>query len=144
MPSLYYERQKAEFKAKDYSGHVPTTPPVVNQSPIRDLVDEMVEKSNEARERILRNLIENPGVVATFGEDFVVEFSDVRIESKHTPMDDILNEYRVELVQEWRIRRRKEEDGRPALGGDSRGEERSGGQDSGEELPEAPGLRLLP
>ena len=144
MPSPYYERQKAEFKAKDYSGHIPTTPPAVNQSPTRDLIDEMVKKSNEARERILRNLIENPGIVATFGNDFVVEFSDLEVRQLHSPEIDHLNEYGLELVQKWRVRRRKEEDDRPALGGDSRGEERPGRQDPGVELRTTPGLRILP
>lgn len=110
MPSPYYERQKAELKtamrSRDYSGHIPQS------SPIQSVVNEMMRKSNEAREKILMDLIENPGVVATFGEDFVVEFEDVEI--KHDPNNGReLNEYVISLVQRWRIRRREESDGKP-------------------------------
>lgn len=144
MPSENFRRQKEELERNakksvvDYSGHIPSpqlralprtfdqvafqdavSKGAVIQSPIQSLIDEMIEKTNEAREKILRNLIDNPGILATFENNFVVEFGDIEIETLDSP--DTLNEYRLAITQKWRIRRREEEDG-PAgtpLGRDS-------------------------
>ena len=146
MPSEFFRRQREEMERNakksvvDYSGHIPSPSvralplafdpvafqdavsqgPVV-KSPIQSLVDEMMEKTDQAREELLRKLIEDPGIVATFNNDFVVEFGDLEFEHIDTPEDRGLNEYRIAITQKWRIRRRKEEDG-PAgtpLGRDS-------------------------
>lgn len=117
----------------DYSGHIPIPFPValsdqsVEKSPIQKLLDEMLDKTYEARERLLKSLIENPGVIATFGDDFYVEFGDLEINTLDSPEDRNLNEYRMEIVQKWRIRRRKEDDGdRTSLGRDPGGEAQEG------------------
>ncbi len=115
MPSPYYERQKAALKAKDYSGHIPKpgNEPWYHdyrKSPIQSTIDEMLTQSDLTRAKILDDLIKDPGVVATFGNDFIVEFEDVEIQ--HDPENGRdLNEYVIKLVQKWRVRRRKEEDG---------------------------------
>lgn len=99
--------------------------PSVPVSPIQDLVDQMFHKTMEARERLLRNLVENPGVVATFGNDFVVEFGDLEFHTLDSPEDRNLNEYGIEITQKWRIRRREEDDG-TSLGRDPGGEAQEG------------------
>lgn len=129
--------EEFEMNAKksvvDYSGHIPEPtlralprqfePALLREdpgkSPIKELIDEMFRKTNEAREELLRKLIEDPGIVATFNDNFVVEFGDFEFETIDSPEDRGLNEYRIAITQKWRIRRREEEDGRPGLGGDS-------------------------
>lgn len=97
------------------------------RSPIQDLTDQMIHKTMEAREKLLRNLVENPGVVATFGDDFIVEFGDLELHTLDSPDDRNLNEYCIEITQKWRIRRRKEDDGdRTSLGRDPGGEAQEG------------------
>lgn len=146
MPSESFRRQREEMQKNvprsvvDYSGHIPVVAPVLKppsfdpsafhdavsqgpvvKSPIQTLIDEMMDKTNEAREELLRKLIEDPGIVATFNNDFVVEFADLEFEPIDSPEDRGLDEYRIAITQKWRIRRRKEEDG-PAgtpLGRDS-------------------------
>lgn len=136
------------LEVSDYNGFIPLDPKLLEEpkSPISSLVDEMVQKTNEARQKILSNLIENPGVAATFHNGFDVEFGDVEIRTSSHPLDDTLNNYHLEIVQKWRIVHRKVEDvnDRTALGGNSRGEERPDRQDSGKEQPTTHGLRLLP
>lgn len=120
----------------DYSGHIPEIPKkfqvvpppftpfekISDKSSIQNLIDEMIESVVSSREKILRNLIENPGVVATFGEDFLVEFGDVEIITLNGAYST-LDEYRIKIVQKWRIIRREENnDSGTSLGRDSRGE----------------------
>jgi len=109
----------------DYSGHFPkSSAPLIQllpkpnleseetKSAKQRLLDQMMEENDNVRADILRKLIEDPGVVATFNEDFIVEFAPMEVRSlPPTPEDRNLNEYRLELVQRWRIRRRTEEDG---------------------------------
>lgn len=80
------------------------------KSEIQKLTDLMYSKVQESREAILKNLIEDPGVVATFGENFVVEFGDVELRTLDDPGLRDLNEYRVDIIQTWRIRRRKDDE----------------------------------
>jgi hypothetical protein len=112
----------------DYSGHVPdphlravpdfatafadaVAHPPIAKSPINKLIDDMLRKTTEAREEILKNLVQNPGVVATYGDDFVVIFDDVEIRTLDSESDRYLNTYSLEIVQKWTIRRREEVDG---------------------------------
>ena len=109
----------------DYSGHIPESslrslprqfePTLLREesgsSPIDELIDEMMRKTDEAREKLLRKLLEDPGIVATFNDGFIVEFGDLEFETIDSPEDRGLNEYRIAITQKWRIRRREEEDG---------------------------------
>lgn len=115
----------------DYNGFQPDPPlralPRIHKerSPIHQLVDDVLQQNEAAsRAAILDKLIKNPGVVATFNENFVVEMGPMQINDIPTE-DRNANEYRIEVVQPWRIRRRTDEDGRPVpLGGDSGGKAR--------------------
>lgn len=98
----------------DYNGFLPDQLASADdiptiKSPIQTLTDDILRKSQEARETILKNLLENPGVIATFGNDFFVEFGDLEIRPLASLDDRNLNEYSMEVVQKWRIRRRNEE-----------------------------------
>lgn len=127
----------------DYSGHIPE--PIIRpvplfdkealreavssqpskKSPIQTLLDDISRQVRESREEILKELIDDPGVVATFGDDFLVEFGPLEVHAIDSLPGQSLDEFRMEITQKWRIRRRKEEDGRPGLGRDSGGEARA-------------------
>lgn len=127
----------------DYSGHIPE--PIIRpvplfdkealreavssqpskKSPIQTLLDDISRQVQESREEILKKLIEDPGIIATFENDFVVEFGPLEVRTLDSFPGQSLDEYRMEVTQNWRIRRRKEEDGRPGLGRDSGGEARA-------------------
>lgn len=101
----------------DYSGHVPVPRlrplPRIHEdrSPVHKLIDDVLQKNYDAaRVEILRKLVENPGVVATFNDNFIVEMGPMEINTLDSE-DRNLNEYRFEVVQPWRIRRRTPEDG---------------------------------
>lgn len=147
MPSEFYRRQREEFARRasvvDYSGHIPPVsvdkdgpfdydqsrfywPPSEDpaiKTPIQDLTDQIIEESIRSREELLMKLIKDPGVVATFGEDFMVEFQPLEFREDQEFGTRNRDEYSINVVQKWRIRRRKEEDGSPGLGRDSGGEE---------------------
>lgn len=93
------------------------------RSPVHQLIDDVLQQNEAAaRAEILEKLIKNPGVIATFNENFVVEMGPMQINDLPTE-DRNLNEYRFEVVQPWRVRRRTEEDRSP-LGRDPGGEAR--------------------
>ena len=122
----------------DYNGFVPNDtpflralPPLIQNesksSPVRQLVDDLLEENRKARARILEHLIKDPGFVATLDE-FEVIFDDLQIETDPETLR-FTNETRIIATQSVRIRRRrKEEDGSAGvpLGGDPGGEAREG------------------
>lgn len=83
----------------DYSGHIPESslrslprqfePTFLREesgsSPIDELIGEMMRKTDEAREKLLRKLLEDPGIVATFNDGFIVEFGDLEFETIDSP-----------------------------------------------------------
>ena len=114
----------------DYSGHMPephlrALPRIHKErSETHKLIDRVLDENQEAaRAQLLDLLVKNPGVVATFNQDFVVEMSPMEVNTLDSE-DRNLNEYRFEVIQKYRIRRRTEEDRSP-LGRDSGGEART-------------------
>lgn len=123
---------------KDYNGFVPNDTPFLqalpriiqneSETPVRQLVNDLLEENRKARALILEHLIKDPGFVATLDE-FEVFFDDLNIETDPETLRST-DETRIITTQSVRIRRRrKEDDGEAAgvpLGGDPRGEAREG------------------
>lgn len=114
----------------DYNGHMPephlrALPRIHEErTDVHKLIDKVLDENYEAaRAKLLDLLVKNPGVVATFNQNFVVEMSPLEITTLDSE-DRNFNEYRFEVVQKYRIRRRTEEDRSP-LGRDSGGEART-------------------
>ena len=100
----------------DYNGHMPE--PRLHALPrihkertdVHKLIDKVLDENYEAaRAKLLDLLVKNPGVVATFNQNFVVEMSPMEVTTLDSE-DRNFNEYRFEVVQKYRIRRRTEED----------------------------------
>ena len=122
----------------DYNGFMPDDTPFAElreqmnnarATPIQSLVTDILEESLRARIYVTEHLLKNPGVVATF-DDFEVFFGDVKLETDHETLRD-LNETRIIITQDVRIRRKDRDDPGTPLGGDPRGEEASDRQDPG-------------
>lgn len=97
----------------------------------RSIVDELLEKQLQAKILVVEHFMKNPGVIATF-DDYTFEFSDMEFHVDHESLRD-LNEYKVTIVENIRVRRLTEEEKnelRSSLGRDSRGEDRPSGGDS--------------
>ena len=78
--------------------------PEDTRSPARKLVDETLEQVQETRVRLLEKLMSNPGVLATFGDDFVVQFEDIEIRTDDSRDFNVLREMRYEVNHRIRIR----------------------------------------
>ena len=74
-------------------------------SPVNKAANDILEKHREARDHLVDMLMKDPGALATFGDDWVVEQGQI---SFHTDQESMrtLDEYRIQVVQEVRFRAR--------------------------------------
>lgn len=128
VPDEYYQKPvlRALPKPRDSTFDINKEAIPSGSSPIKELLNRMVEDTEETRQKILFYLIENPGMIATFENDFHVELAPLEIRTLDSSDIDPLNEVRLEIIQRWRIRQRRDDDDDSAsLGGDSGGEARA-------------------
>ena len=109
---------------KDYNGFLPHDTPFLralpqiiqneSETPVRQLVSDLLEENRKARARILEHLIKDPGIVATLDE-FEVFFDEIKIETDPETLRST-DETRIIATQSVRIRRRRKEDDGEAAG----------------------------
>lgn len=78
-----------------------------NKSHFQKVLDGIIDEQATYRQQYFEYLMSNPGFLATFGEDFVVEYRsmDLSTPSRHEYYSN--NEYRVTFSQEVRFYRRE-------------------------------------
>ena len=78
-----------------------------NKSHFQKVLDGIIDEQATYRQQYFEYLMSNPGFLATFGEDFVVEYRsmDLSTPSRHEYYPN--NEYRVTFSQEVRFYRRE-------------------------------------
>lgn len=74
---------------------------------LQKVINDIQQNLADARERILHKLIADPGFVSTFGDDFVVEFGDVILETADASLRD-LDVIDIRITQKYRFRHIKE------------------------------------
>lgn len=74
-------------------------------TPAQKAANDILEKHREARDHLVDMLMKDPGALATFGDDWIVEQGQI---SFHTDQESMrtLDEYRIQVVQEVRFRAR--------------------------------------
>ena len=77
------------------------------KSHFQKVIDGIIEEQVRYRQQYIEYLMSNPGFLATFGEDFVVEYRDIDLSTIHDQTYNNLNEYRVTFSQEVRFYRRE-------------------------------------
>lgn len=73
------------------------------QKTLDDITDEQIKW----RSNYIVYLMSNPGFLATYGDDFVVEYGDMQLSQFDDPADVKLNQYRVTFSQEVKFYRRE-------------------------------------
>lgn len=73
------------------------------ESRVGEIVNELTTQQEEARQHILRNLMENPGFLSTYGDDFVAEWDPVDIETETDPVSRNLDQVEIRIVQKARF-----------------------------------------
>ena len=77
------------------------------KSHFQKVIDGIIEEQVRYRQQYIEYLMSNPGFLATFGEDFVVEYRAIDLSTIHDQTYNNLNEYRVTFSQEVRFYRRE-------------------------------------
>ena len=77
------------------------------KSHFQKVLDNIIEEQASYRRQYIEYLMGNPGFLATFGEDFVVEYRDMNLSTLPGQDFNELNEYRVTFSQEVRFYRRE-------------------------------------
>lgn len=82
-------------------------PPVTH---FQEVLDQIVEEQIKYRQQYVGYLMGNPGFIATFGDDFIVEFGEMELSTNDSREYSPLDEYRVRFSQEVRFRRNTDND----------------------------------
>lgn len=69
------------------------------KSPYKTITDMLAQQQTEARERILKGLMEDPGFLSTYGPDFVVDWDPVEFFTEHGPTSSTLDSFKVKIRQ---------------------------------------------
>lgn len=77
------------------------------KSHFQKVLDGIIDEQASHRRSYIEFLMSNPGFIATFGEDFVIEYRDMNLSTEQPPQYNQLNEYRVTFSQEVRFYRRE-------------------------------------
>lgn len=77
------------------------------KSHFQKVLDGIIDEQSSYRQQYIEYLMSNPGFLATFGEDFVVEYRDMNLSTLPGQDYNELNEYRVTFSQEVRFYRRE-------------------------------------
>lgn len=77
------------------------------ESHFQKVLDGIIDEQASYRRQYIEYLMSNPGFIATFGEDFVVEYGTMDLSTDPKPEYNQLNEYRVTFSQEVRFYRRE-------------------------------------
>ena len=77
------------------------------KSHFQKVLDGIIDEQSSYRQQYIEYLMSNPGFLATFGEDFVVEYRDMNLSTIPGQDYNNLNEYRVTFSQEVRFYRRE-------------------------------------
>ena len=77
------------------------------KSHFQKVLDGIIDEQASYRRQYIEYLMSNPGFIATFGEDFVVEYGTMDLSTDPKPEYNQLNEYRVTFSQEVRFYRRE-------------------------------------
>ena len=95
---------------RDRPGHVEEAP---RQSPVRSFVEDSLTNISLTREGLLEHLMKDPGFLATYGDDFVVEFKDALI-STNERYDDLTRhrELHIKVEHVMVVRMREDEEQR--------------------------------
>lgn len=75
------------------------------KSATQAVIDEIDKSVVNARRQIFTNLVKDPGFLSTFGDDFVIEWSDFEIHTQQS-VEDPLDDVTFSVHQKYRIRRR--------------------------------------
>lgn len=78
-----------------------------SKSHFQKVLDGITDEQISYRQQYIEYLMSNPGFIATFGEDFVVEYGTMDLSTDPKPEYNQLNEYRVTFSQEVRFYRRE-------------------------------------
>ena len=78
-----------------------------SKSHFQKVLDGITDEQISYRQQYIEYLMANPGFIATFGEDFVVEYGTMDLSTDLKPEYNQLNEYRVTFSQEVRFYRRE-------------------------------------
>ena len=78
-----------------------------SKSHFQKVLDGIIDEQASYRRQYIEYLMANPGFIATFGEDFVVEYGTMDLSTDPKPEYNQLNEYRVTFSQEVRFYRRE-------------------------------------
>ena len=78
-----------------------------SKSHFQKVLDGITDEQISYRQQYIEYLMANPGFIATFGEDFVVEYGTMDLSTDPKPEYNQLNEYRVTFSQEVRFYRRE-------------------------------------
>ena len=77
------------------------------KSHFQKVLDGIIDEQSSYRQQYIEYLMSNPGFLATFGEDFVVEYGPMDLSTPTNREFNELNEYRVTFSQEVRFYRRE-------------------------------------
>ena len=78
-----------------------------SKSHFQKVLDGITDEQISYRQQYIEYLMANPGFIATFGEDFVVEYGTMDLSTDLKPEYNQLNEYRMTFSQEVRFYRRE-------------------------------------
>ena len=77
------------------------------KSHFQKVLDDIIDEQASHRRSYIEFLMSNPGFIATFGEDFVIEYRDMNLSTEQSPQYNQLNEHRATFSQEVRFYRRE-------------------------------------
>lgn len=107
-------RRRAEWRAEsvelpvvnkviDKLSPPPFPPDERAKSHFQKVLDGIIDEQVSYRQQYVEYLMSNPGFIATFGEDFVIEYGTMDLSTEQPPQYNQLNEYRVTFSQEVRF-----------------------------------------
>lgn len=76
------------------------------KSHFQRVMDDIVSQQVQYRKNYVEFLMSNPGFVATYGDDFIVEYGEMNLSQTDKGEYDELNEYRVTFSQQVRFYRK--------------------------------------
>lgn len=107
-----YEASDLEPGDDNPEGVIPVMPASIVRPPshFHEVLDQIVDEQIKYRQQYAGYLMQNPGFIATFGDDFTVEFGDMELSTNDSRDYNTLNEYRVQFRQEVRFHRNTSND----------------------------------
>lgn len=74
---------------------------------IEKTIDDIIQNQANARIQLVHNLMNDPGFLSTFGDDFVMEFGDIEL---YTDNRREIDNFKLSIRQDITFRRRTPED----------------------------------